>query len=159
MRKFLFHLATFFGVGFLPWIPGTWGTLASLPICAALLWAGPFVQMIAITLFLPVAILSAQTYFDETGRDDPSEVVIDEVIGIMIAMTWLPMTWQSFLGAFLVFRILDMTKPFPIGWLDRKYKGGIGIVVDDVAAGIITNIILQIVLTKTNWLGVQSIVF
>ena len=155
---FLFRMATFFGVGHLPKAPGTWGTLATIPLSALLLWLGPLYQMIFIALFLPVTIWSAQVYHERTGVDDPSEVVIDEVIGFLITMVWLPMTWQSFVASFLLFRLLDVTKPFPIGWLDRRGKGGVGIVIDDVAAGIIANILLQLAVTHTNWLGVQSVI-
>jgi phosphatidylglycerophosphatase A len=81
--------------------------------------------------------------------------VIDEVIGFLITMTWLPMTWQAYLAGFLLFRVLDIFKPFPIGYLDEKVPGGLGVVADDVAAGMIANIILQVVLVKTAWLGMQ----
>lgn len=158
INGFLFHLATFFGVGRLPKAPGTWGTLATIPLSALLLWLGPLWQMIFIALFLPLSIWSAQVYFEKTGVEDPSEVVVDEVIGFLITMVWLPMTWQSFVASFLLFRLLDVAKPFPIGYLDRKGKGGVGIVIDDVAAGIIANILLQLAVTHTNWLGVQSVV-
>ncbi len=77
---------------------------------------------------------------------DSQEVVIDEVVGYLVAFTWLPMNWTSVVTAFVLFRALDIVKPFPISWLDRKVKGGLGTVVDDLAAGLVANIILQAVL-------------
>ncbi len=65
------------------------------------------------------------------------------------------MTWQAYVAGFCLFRVLDIFKPFPIGYLDRKISGGMGVMADDIAAGVIANLILQIVYTKTLWLGVQ----
>jgi phosphatidylglycerophosphatase A len=86
---------------------------------------------------------------------DSKEIVIDEVVGFLITMTWLPLTWQSLVAGFVVFRFLDIVKPPPIRQLDRKVPGGFGVMVDDVAAGIIGSILLQFVYNHTNWLGVQ----
>jgi len=159
LRKFLKHLATFFGVGFFPKSPGTAGTLATLPLVLLLSWAGPLVYMSFVILFLPIAILSAQIYQEEMGGHDRQEIVIDEVIGFLIAMTWLPMTWKSLLTGFLLFRVLDILKPFPIGYLDKKVPGGLGVVIDDVVAGIIASLILQYIYQHTSWLGQQVMVF
>lgn len=157
-RSFLVQLATVFGVGRLPKGPGTWGTLAAVPLVVLLLWAGPFWHMGFAVLFLPVSILAAEMFEQESGTHDSKAIVIDEVIGYVIAMTWLPLTWQSVLAGFVLFRCLDILKPYPISVLDREMKGGVGVVVDDVAAGIITNIVLQFVASHTMWLGVQTIV-
>lgn len=158
MRNFLLSLATFFGVGRLPKGPGTWGTLATIPLAVLLGWWGPLWHMLVVLLLLPLSIVSAEAYEKQASRHDAKEIVIDEVVGYLIAVTWLPFTWQSFAAGFVVFRILDILKPFPISVLDQKVKGGLGVVVDDVAAGLITNVILQVVVTQTMWLGVQSIV-
>lgn len=158
MRNFLIALATFFGVGRLPKGPGTWGTLATIPLAVLLAWLGPIWHMLFVIALLPISIVSAELYERQKGSHDAKEIVIDEVVGFLIAMTWLPFTWQSFVAGFLLFRALDILKPFPISVLDRKVKGGFGVVVDDVAAGLIANILLQLVVTHTMWLGVQSIV-
>lgn len=155
MRIFLIQFATFFGAGRLPQGPGTWGTLAAVPLALLVNWAGPFYAM-GFTLFLfPLAILAADTYQKEFGGHDRQEIVIDEVLGFLITMTWLPITWQAYLAGFCLFRVLDIWKPFPIGYLDKKVQGGLGVIVDDVAAGIIANILLQILYTKTALLGAQ----
>ena len=81
------------------------------------------------------------------------KVVIDEVAGFFVTLTWLPVTWQTFLAGFILFRLLDIWKPLFIGVMDRKIKGGAGTVLDDIAAGIVANLILQAVYYRTDWLG------
>lgn len=139
----------------MPKAPGTWGSLAALPFAWGLMHAGPLFHMAACALLLPVAVLACEIYERETGGHDSSEIVIDEVLGMWVALTWLPVTWQSFVAAFLLFRLLDITKPFPISFLDQKVRGGVGVMVDDLAAGIVVNVILQIVYQQTSWLGLQ----
>jgi phosphatidylglycerophosphatase A len=160
MKRFLLLSATLFGVGRLKVgnlkpMPGTWGTLVSLPLCALFLSFGPIVYMVLTLMLIIYAIFAAQAYENSFDGHDRSEVVIDEFAGILVTMTWLPMTWQTFVAAFIVFRFLDILKPFPISYFDKNVKGGFGVVVDDLVAGIIGNIILQVVLNKTSWLGVQ----
>jgi phosphatidylglycerophosphatase A len=158
IRNFLIQSATLFGVGKFPKAPGTWGTLATLPLAWILMQAGPLLYMTVVILLLPVAILSAELYEQFSGSHDSKEIVIDELIGFLITMTWLPMGWQSFIFGFLLFRLLDIWKPYPISYLDKKIQGGLGVVIDDVAAGIVANMILQLVYSKTMWLGSQAIV-
>lgn len=148
-----------FGIGRLRPAPGTWGTLATLPIAYVLMLAGPLWMMAFILLFFPISVLAAEFYFEANQHEghDSKSIVVDEVIGFTITMLWLPMTWQAFVFGFFIFRFLDILKPFPIGYLDRKIKGGIGVIVDDVAAGAIGNLILQFLLVKTSWLGVQVV--
>ncbi|MCB0341265.1 MAG: phosphatidylglycerophosphatase A [Pseudobdellovibrionaceae bacterium] len=148
-------VATWFYLGRISKAPGTVGTLGALPFVWMAVQVGSLGYMIVTFILTLSAIFVADLYEVEMGVHDSKHVVIDEVVGYFIAMTWLPMTWQSFLAAFLLFRFFDILKPFPIGILDKKVKGGLGVVVDDVAAGLITNILLQIVFTKTNWLGYQ----
>lgn len=150
---------TFFGVGLIKKAPGTWGTLATIPLVLVLSAAGPIVYMSVTVLLIAVAILACEIYEKRKGGHDHPEIVIDEVVGFLVAMTWLPMTWQALVLGFALFRVLDIWKPLPIGYLDRKVQGGLGVVIDDVAAGIIASLILQYVYTHTNWLGVQMVVF
>lgn len=148
-------LAVFFGAGLAPKAPGTMGTLATIPLALLLMWLGPLYHMAFVIVLTPIAIWVSELYEQARGGHDHPEVVIDEVVGFLITMTWLPITWQSFLFGFVLFRVLDIFKPWPIGMMDKKIPGGIGVVVDDVAAGLIANVVLQYVYTHTAWLGIQ----
>lgn len=158
-EKIVILLATFFGAGRLPKSPGTWGTLATIPLWYLLAQFSIFTYMIVVVLMTVLAMVVAQFYENITQRHDSKEVVIDEVVGFLVAMTWLPITWQSLLAGFVLFRFFDILKPPPIKQLDQNIKGGTGVVIDDLAAGIICNIILQIVYTQTSWLGAQTQTF
>lgn len=148
-------LATWFGCGLSKWAPGTVGSLGAIPLVALFYLFPPLIYMgLALGLTL-LAIVISTLHEKQLGVHDSREIVIDEVAGFVIAMTWLPPTWQSFVGAFIIFRLFDAVKPFPIGLLDRKIQGGFGVVMDDVAAGLVTNVILQVVFVKTDWLGMQ----
>ena len=158
MTSFFLQLATFFGAGRLPKGPGTWGSLAALPLAALLIWGvNPLIYMGFCVLLLPVGILAAEVYERTHGGHDHSEIVIDEVLGMLITLTWLPFTWQSFVLGFLLFRFFDILKPFPISYLDKHVRGGVGVMADDVLAGLVANVILQIIYQHTAWLGSQWI--
>ena len=159
MRSFLLQLATFFGVGKLPKGPGTWGTLATLPVVYVLSQAGPLIYMAAVLIFMPIAVVAAEMYTNEKKVKDAPEIVVDEVLGFLITMTWVPQTWQAYFAGFVLFRFLDILKPPPIRYFDRRVPGGLGVVMDDVVAGIMANIFLQVLYTQTPWLGIQSMTF
>lgn len=148
-------LATGFYIGKIRFMPGTWGTLIGIPVTWLLIQGGPHFYMVASVLLLLASIAVAEFYEMYFHAHDPKEVVIDEIVGYIIAMTWLPATWQSFFAAFVLFRFFDILKPFPISYIDRKIPGGLGTVLDDVSAGLVTNILLQVVYSQTDWLGVK----
>ena len=154
-NKILLLIATFFNLGRVSKAPGTLATLATIPIWWLLAQAGPLIYMAAVILLIPLGIFAAQAFEAHADHHDSKEIVIDEVVGFLITMTWLPVTWQSMVFGFIIFRFLDIVKPPPIGLLDRRVKGGLGVMIDDVAAGIIGSLILQTVYTHTSWLGVQ----
>jgi phosphatidylglycerophosphatase A len=146
-------LATGFGAGFSPKGPGTAGTLIGVPI---FLLANrlPIIGYMAFVLILTaVACIIADragVLLDET---DSPKIVIDEIVGFLITMTWLPTTWQWLLAGFLTFRVLDIFKPWPIAFVESKISGGTGVVMDDVCAGLIANIFLQVTLSySASWL-------
>jgi phosphatidylglycerophosphatase A len=148
-------LASGFGLGFLPKAPGTFGTLLGIPFAYFLHYRGAFPYMLVTVLFSFFAVIISEMAGPLFGEPDSPKIVIDEVAGFLVTMTWLPMTWQSLLIGFILFRIFDAVKPGPIGYLDRKVKGGLGVVIDDLAAGIAANIILQFIYVYTNVLGAQ----
>lgn len=150
-------MATFFYFGRAPFMPGTMGTLGAIPIVYLFSLAGTYGYIILTFLFTLFAVRVSDVYEQNVQDHDSKEVVIDEVVGFLMTMFWLPLTWQAFLAGFLLFRILDILKPFPISRIDRNTPGGFGTVADDLVAGVIANMILQFVYTQTDWLGAQWI--
>lgn len=146
-------LATGFYFGKAPVMPGTFGTLWGIPLAWALVKAGTVPYMVATVLLILFSSWIAELHERYTAKHDPGEIVIDEVVGYLVSFTMLPLTWQSYLGAFLAFRFFDILKPFPIRAIDQRVKGGLGTVLDDVAAGLAANVVLQIIFTQTGWLG------
>lgn len=143
-------LATWFGCGRAPWAPGTVGTIGAIPLVWLFQRLGATEYMFATFGFTVVAMLIAQIYEAGGSEHDPSEFVLDEVAGFLVTMTWLPFTWTWLLLGFALFRLLDVVKPFPISYIDRKVPGGVGCVADDLLAGIIANACLQIAL-QNSW--------
>ena len=135
-------IATFFGAGFGKPGPGTWGSVAAVLLWAAYAWlAHPapltltLALVVAIALTLLLGIPASTIVARESGRHDPQFVVIDEVAGQWIALLFSPFDWRHALIALVLFRLFDMTKPFPVHNLERLPEGW-GIVLDDVAAGL-----------------------
>ncbi|MFA6383802.1 MAG: phosphatidylglycerophosphatase A [Candidatus Omnitrophota bacterium] len=136
---------TFFGVGFLPLVPGTWGSLAGIAVFLILPATGLWRMSVCAGIAVIGLILcgKAETAF---GKKDPKYVVIDEVAGMMLCLLWMPFYNVKVLFlAFLLFRALDTIKPFPARWIQDRH-GALGIMGDDIAVAIYTNLILQIVL-------------
>lgn len=137
----LFHpvrlAATFFWSGHAPFAPGTWGSLAALPFAWLFLWLGGWqLLLLAAVIATFVGFWSAGRYAESLGYEDPGSVVIDEVAGQWIALLPAALDPVSFAIGFAAFRILDITKPFPAGWADKKLTGSPGIMLDDLFAGI-----------------------
>jgi phosphatidylglycerophosphatase A len=152
---FIKTLATGFGLGLMPVAPGTFGTLLGIPFAYFLHFKGPMAYMLATFIFSLFAIVISEMAGPLFGESDSPKIVIDEVAGFLVTMTWIPVTWQGLLAGFILFRFFDALKPGPIGYLDRKVKGGLGVVVDDLAAGIAANIILQIIYVNSVILGAR----
>ncbi len=134
-------VVTGLGLGLLPKMPGTWGTLGAFPLVYVFGLAGDWNYMGLTLVMVVIAIWAAHVESVESGRHDSPDIVIDEVVGYLVAMTWLPFEPWVVLTTFCIFRLLDVIKPPPISWLDKKIKGGVGIVADDILAGIFTNIL------------------
>lgn len=136
-------LATGFGSGLSPVIPGTMGTLAAVPFYL-LLAELPFTVYLALVLIAAVlGITICQKTSDDMGVHDHGSIVWDEFVGFWITMAVAPVvSWQWLLAGFVLFRFFDMVKPWPISWLDKHVHGGFGIMVDDVLAGLMAMISL-----------------
>jgi phosphatidylglycerophosphatase A len=139
-------LATGFYTGNLPIAPGTFGTILGLPLCFVL--AGlKFPLAVACTmLFIVFAVWIANDAEKLLKKKDPGCIVIDEIAGMAVTLVGLPFNLTTALIGFIIFRILDISKPFPIRALDKRVAGGVGIVIDDVAAGIFANLLLRLIM-------------
>ena len=141
-RAFVKTVSTFFFVGYLPLIPGTFGSLAGLVVYYAVRNnPGLFMGVITGALFL--GWWAADEMEKLLKKKDAGCIVIDEVCGILISLLFIPYSPKFVFLAFFLFRVLDTLKPYPAG-PSQKLKGGIGVMIDDVIAGIYTNIILQL---------------
>jgi phosphatidylglycerophosphatase A len=144
MDRLIMAIATGGGLGYLPKAPGTWGTLLALPIHYLIVQLEPRYYFSAIAVIIVVAILSAGGAEKILDKPDPGIVVIDEVAGMLITMIAIPSHPIAWLLAFLLFRLFDILKPFPVNFFDKRFHGGIGIVLDDLMAGIYALASLQI---------------
>lgn len=140
-------IATWFGSGLMPKAPGTWGTIAALPAAwlIATLAGTPHALLLAALILLPIGAWASAQHSARLGTHDAGEIVVDEVVGVWLVLGVVPVAPLWWLAAFVLFRLFDILKPWPISWLDRNISGGWGIMLDDVAAGIAGAIVLAIV--------------
>jgi len=139
-------LALWFGAGLMPKMPGTFGTLTAIPLAVAVNYIGGFFTLSFLVIFIFIAVWSSGVSETLLGRDDPREVVIDEVAGYLLAIFLLPQSWISLCAGFVLFRFFDILKPFPIRDLEKKVRGGTGSVLDDLLAGIYANLGVRVFL-------------
>lgn len=137
-------LAFGFGSGAAPKAPGTFGTLAAIPVYLLLaqLPLIPYLAVIVISFLLGVYLCGQAS--KDMGVHDHGGIVWDEFVGFWITMIALPLHWAWIIAGFVLFRLFDILKPFPIGWLDKRVHGGLGIMIDDVIAGIFALVVLQL---------------
>ncbi|WP_299133722.1 phosphatidylglycerophosphatase A [uncultured Amaricoccus sp.] len=149
-------IATFGGVGLLRPGPGTWGSLAALPLAYALHWLGGFPLLCLATLLMfGVGYWATAREIAGAADQDPSEIVVDEVVGQWIALfplsagLWFAgaaphvFPWPGWVGGFLMFRLFDIWKPWPVSWADRRH-GPMGVMLDDVLAGVLAAVCVAI---------------
>lgn len=138
-------IASWFGAGFLPWAPGTWGSLAALPFAWAILLFGGKLWLLAaaIAVFIVGCIAADRATRAGTERD-PGWVVIDEVAGQWLTLLALPLSLAGFAIGFVLFRLFDIWKPWPVRWAERRYSGGFGIMIDDVLAALYAVIVVVV---------------
>ncbi len=130
-------LAFGFGSGLAPKAPGTFGTVAAIPVYLLLsLLASLPVYLVVTALFSVVGIWICGKASKDLGVHDHSGIVWDEIVGYLITMILVPVTWYWILVGFVLFRFFDILKPWPISILDKKVSGGFGIMVDDIVAGL-----------------------
>ncbi len=136
MKKFVIIAATWFGTGFAPVAPGTFGTLGAIPLYLVLSRLSLPLYLLTAAAFTLFACWVAGHGEEIWEEHDSSRIVIDEVAGFLVTMSAVPASWQGVLVGFLMFRIFDILKPQPARWFDRSLKNGYGVVLDDIMAGI-----------------------
>ena len=138
------HLIAYgFGAGLSPWAPGTMGTLVAVPIYLVLSLLPTTLYLIVLAGMIAAGIWACGAVCRELGEDDPQTIVWDEVVGFLVAMTAAPAGLIWVVAGFLLFRLLDITKPWPISWAQGRGRGGFGLMSDDLLAGLFTFVILQ----------------
>ncbi len=144
-------ISTCFGVGYLPFAPGTWGSLLALPLAWVILsqWSQYILLVVTFVLFL-AGMLASNIHQKRREDKDPSYIVIDEFVGQLLVLSIAPLGWVYFFAAFLLFRIFDICKPWPISWADKTIRNGFGIMFDDILAAGYTAAIFSFLLFLIN---------
>jgi|TARA_B100001013_G_C24619593_1_gene446664 phosphatidylglycerophosphatase A len=138
-------IATCFKVGYLPFAPGTWGS-----VFAILLWwvllkdLNTYIFGAIIIIFLLIGIVVSNIIIDQSGDHDPSHIIIDELVGQWLALFLIPDGFFNIAISFILFRFFDIIKPWPIRLIE-KFPKGLGVMSDDLTAGLITLILIQII--------------
>ena len=138
------------GLGYLPVAPGTWGSAGGLLIWWLTLPMGRVLQGLLLVLATVPAALACGACARRAGREDPSFVVLDEVLGMYLALLFLSPSLPWIAAAFMLFRLLDIFKPWPVSLMEKRFAGGAAILLDDLVAGAMAGFILtilQIVIT------------
>ena len=143
-RILILTLATWGWVGFLPIMPGTWGTLAALPLWYHLAQTGPWGYGLGVATLIILGLWVAGPAQEILGRTDHPAIVVDEVAGLLITLAGVPPTWEHVVLGLVIFRALDILKPFPIRRLGEGGNGGLEVMADDIAAGVIGRVVLEI---------------
>lgn len=146
MKRVALLLATFLGSGYFPIAPGTAGSAAAIPVYVLLRWLDlPWLDAVVIVGLCVAGFWAGSVAAAHYGREDPGYVVLDEVVGMLLTLAFIPLTWSGVLAGFLLFRLFDIVKPPPARQLERL-PGGVGIMLDDVMAGIYANIALRLLI-------------
>ncbi|HHI93560.1 MAG TPA: phosphatidylglycerophosphatase A [Gammaproteobacteria bacterium] len=142
-RNPIHFLAFGFGSGAMPFAPGTFGTLAALPVYLLMQPLNLWAYLTVVVVMLLVGIWLCHVTSRDLGVHDHAGIVWDEIVGYLITMIAAPSGWQWMVAGFVLFRFFDIIKPWPIGWVDRRVHGGLGIMLDDVLAGVLAWAVLQ----------------
>lgn len=139
------HLLAFgFGSGLSPLAPGTFGTLAAVLLYLPMQYLDVFSYCVVVALVCVAGIWICGRSSEMLGVHDHGGIVWDEFAGYFITMIAAPVGWQWIVVGFVLFRVFDILKPWPIKWIDTKVEGGLGIMLDDILAGFISLVILQV---------------
>ena len=139
-------LAFGFGSGLSRYMPGTIGTLAAIPIYLLLVQTNFWLYSLFIIAALIGGIEVCRYTAEKLAVHDFGGIVWDEVVGLLVTLWFVPFSWSALIAGFILFRIFDISKPWPIKWVDRKVEGGVGIMLDDILAGLFAGVILTVLI-------------
>lgn len=145
-EKCVILLATGFCAGYVPIAPGTFGAVAAIPLSYLVSKIVPIQGVLLVCLIVGCSVPIAGKAEELFGTKDSGYIVIDEIAGFLVTMLLIPWSGTSVAAGFLIFRLLDITKPFPIKMLEARLPGGWGVVGDDVLAGVYANVVLRIII-------------
>lgn len=142
----IYFIAFGFGTGLMPFAPGTWGTLAAIPLFLLLMGVSPVVYLFIVIAAFILGVWVSESVSRDLAVHDFSGIVWDEVVGYLLTMFMVPATFTWIISGFILFRFFDILKPWPIRYIDKHVHGGLGIMLDDILAAIPAWIILQLLM-------------
>lgn len=140
----LYFITFGFGSGLLPIAPGTWGTLAAIPLYLIVAPLPPALYLSSVLALFLLGVYTSDRVAADLGVHDYKGIVIDEMVGYLLTMWTIPYGWGWIAAGFFLFRLFDVWKPLGINLIDKHMKGGLGIMLDDVAAGFLACAILKV---------------
>jgi phosphatidylglycerophosphatase A len=146
MRQFILFLSSNAGLGYAPLASGTFGTLAGIPVYWLLANLPPALWLLTVVALFFLACWAAGEAGKIYGVVDDGRIVIDELVGYLVTIAFLPFTWKAAIAGFFLFRFFDIVKPQPARYFDRRIKNGYGVVLDDVVAGLYAALSLRLFL-------------
>jgi|YNPNPStandDraft_1061719.scaffolds.fasta_scaffold00769_10 phosphatidylglycerophosphatase A len=142
-KKLVLWGATGAGSGYAPVMPGTAGSAVGIALYLLLSRLPLNLYVLCVGIVLGAAVWLSSQASHLLQHPDPPQVVIDEICGMLVTLAGLPSTWLFTVAGFLLFRVLDVVKPFPANWINDRMHSGLGIVLDDIIAAVYANLILQ----------------
>jgi phosphatidylglycerophosphatase A len=140
-------LGTWFGAGLLPGMPGTWGALAALPVAWFLAaYFGSLGLIVAALVIFVAGCWASGVICRNIATQDPGAIVVDEVAAQLLVLAVTPPGLAAYAAGFVLFRIADIAKPWPVSWADRAIHGGIGVMLDDMLAAVYAGLILMLLM-------------
>jgi phosphatidylglycerophosphatase A len=141
------HFLSFgLGSGLIPGMPGTYGSFLALFLFLPLAHLNLATLLIINILLFILGCYCCDKTAKALGVDDPSPVVLDEIVAMFFILSFIPLSLVNYILAFVVFRFFDILKPWPVSWCDKNIKGGVGIMVDDIAAAVYSLIVVAIII-------------
>lgn len=144
LRRLIHVVAFGFGAGHAPFAPGTAGTLVAVPIYLLLRETGLPIYLAVVAAMFAFGVWCCGVTERDLGAEDAPGIVWDEIVGYLIAMIAAPAGWEWIVAGFVLFRLFDIVKPFPIRLIDRRVGGGLGVMLDDALAGVFAALVLQL---------------